>query len=155
MHNIDKTLEEYAEKYENSPWYIELKHNTQFCDKIKNKTKNLSTKHNPRKTIIASNGRYEYRQINNFMISIKGEIRKNVINTYMKCYNVPLLWRKLFTNIANNRDYITNHCNRPLHQFDSHLPEWYLNENPNDDEIRAFDKNLNTYHIVFEWFYTI
>ena len=59
---IDKTLKEYAEKHEDSPWYIELKYNTQFFDKIKNKTKNLSTKHIPRKTIIASNGRYENRQ---------------------------------------------------------------------------------------------
>ena len=65
-HIIDKTLKEYAEKYEDSPWYIELKYNTQFFDKIKNKRENLSTKHNPRKTIIASNGRFEYRQMNNF-----------------------------------------------------------------------------------------
>ena len=81
-------MKEYAEKDENSPCYIELKDDTQFFEKIKNKTKNLSTKHNPRKTIIASNRRYEYRQINNFMISIKGEIRKNVISSYMKCYNL-------------------------------------------------------------------
>ena len=38
-HIIDETLKEYAEKFEDSPWYIELKHNTQFFDKIKNKTK--------------------------------------------------------------------------------------------------------------------
>ena len=36
---IDKTLKEYAAKYENSPWYIELKDNTQFFDKIENKKK--------------------------------------------------------------------------------------------------------------------
>ena len=48
-HIIDKTLKEFAEKYEENPWYIELKYNTQFFDKNKNETKNLSTKHNPRK----------------------------------------------------------------------------------------------------------
>ena len=78
-HFIDKTLKEYAANFEEGPWYIELKYKTQFFDTIENKTKNLSTKHNSRKTFIASNGRYEYRQINNFMISIKEEIRK-------KCY---------------------------------------------------------------------
>ena len=70
-HNLDKTLKEYKEKYGESAWYVELKYNTQFFDKIKNKTKNLTTRKNPQKTIIASNGRYEYMQINYFMISIK------------------------------------------------------------------------------------
>ena len=56
---IDKTFKESAKTYGESAWYIELDYNTQFFDKIKNKTKNLSAKHNPRKTIIASNGRYE------------------------------------------------------------------------------------------------
>ena len=87
--------------------------------------------------------------MNNFMISIKGEFRKNVISIYMKCYNLPLLWRKFFMNNANNGDYIINHCNRPLHKFDRHLREWYLNENPNDNEMRVFDDNLNNYYFVF------
>ena len=40
------------------------------------------------------------------MISIQGEIKKNVINSYMKRSNLPLLWRKFFMNMANNRDYV-------------------------------------------------
>ena len=83
------------------------------------------------------------------MISMKGEFRKKVISTFMECYNLPLLWRKFFMNIANNRDYIVNHCNRPLHKFDRHLGEWYLNENPKDDEIRTFDINLKNYYFLF------
>ena len=102
---MDKILKEYAQKNENTPWYIEFKNNTQFFDKIKNKTKNLSTKHNPQKTTVASNKRYDYMQMINFMISIKGEIRKSVISSYMKCYNIPMLWRKLFLSIAKNRKY--------------------------------------------------
>ena len=90
-HIIDKATSEYMEKYEESPWFIEYNYNTQFCDKIKNKTKNLTTKHNPRKTMVASNKRYEYMQMKTFMISLKGEIRKIVMSTYMKCYNLPLL----------------------------------------------------------------
>ena len=108
-HIIDKTLKKYREKYEESTWYIELKYNTQFSDKNKNKTKNLITKRKPRKTIVASNKRYEYMQINSFRISIKREIRKNVISFYMKCFNLPLMWRKFFTNIGNNRDYVISY----------------------------------------------
>ena len=148
-HIIDKTWKEYAQKYENNPWYIEFKFNTQFFDKIKNKTKNLSAKHNPRKTIVASNKRYEYMQISNFMISMKGEIKKDVISTYMKCYNLSLFWRKIFWNIASNRNYIIRFCNRPLHRLDRLLRERYLKENPNDNEMRVFDGKLNKYYIVF------
>ena len=36
-HIIDKTMKEYTQKYEGSPWYIEYKYNIQFFDKIKNK----------------------------------------------------------------------------------------------------------------------
>ena len=120
---IDKALEECVQKYEKSPWDIEYKYNIQFLDKIKNKTKNLSTKRGPNRTINASNGRYQFIRINNFIISIKGEIKKDVISTYVKCYNMPLLWRKFSLIIANNRDYIINYCNRPLNKLDRHLRE--------------------------------
>ena len=52
-------------------------------------------------------------------------------------------------NIENNIDYILNHCNRPLHSFDRRLREWYLIENPNDNEMRVFDDNINNYYFVF------
>ena len=41
----------------------------------------------------------------------------------MKCDNFPLLWRNFFLNIANNRDYIINYCNRPFVKFDKHCRE--------------------------------
>ena len=83
------------------------------------------------------------------MISTKGEIKKDILCTYMKCDNLSLLWRKFFLNIANNRNYIINYCNRPMHKYDKLLREWYSNENPNDNEMRAFDDNLDNYYIVF------
>ena len=55
------------------------------------------------------------------MTSKEGEIKKDVIRTYMKCYNLTILWRKFFLNIANNREYITNCCKKPLKYFDRHL----------------------------------
>ena len=70
--------------------------------------------------------------INKFTITIEGDISENVIITYMKCGNIPLLWRKFFLNIANNRDYVYNFCNRPLNNFDRHCREWYFYNNPDD-----------------------
>ena len=47
---IDKTLKEYVENCEFSPWYKEYSYNLQFFDKIENKTKNLCTKRGPNRT---------------------------------------------------------------------------------------------------------
>ena len=54
----------------------------------------------------------------------------------MKCGNIPLLWRKIFLNIMNNRDYIGNYCKRPFNKFDRLCQEWYLSHNSDDNEIR-------------------
>ena len=59
------------------------------------------------------------------------------------------MWRKFFMNIANNRDYVIHHRNRPLHKFDRLLREWYLNKKPGDNEMQIFGGNLNNYYIVF------
>ena len=136
---INNTIKDYIKKYDNSFWKrIEYKYNIRFFDKIKNKMKNISSSHGPKRTIVASNGRYEYIEINVFKILIEGIIKKNVIDTYMKCYILPLLWQKIFTKVANNRDSINNYCNR-VNKIDKHLREWYKSNNPNDNEVRAID----------------
>ena len=58
----------------------------------------------------------------------------------MKCDNIPLLWRKFFLNIAHNRDYVNNYCNRPLNSFDRHCRAWYIYINPenNLDELPEY-----------------
>ena len=56
-------------------------------------------------------------------IIIEGTIRKTVINTYMNCENIPLLWRKFFLNIANNRDYVYSYCNGPFNNFQRYCRE--------------------------------
>ena len=53
----------------------------------------------------------------------------------MKSNDIPLLWRKLFLNIANNRDYVYNYCNRPFNKFHRHCREWYLYNNTTGDDI--------------------
>ena len=111
---INNTILEHNKKYgDNYYRKIEFKYDIQFFDKIKNKTKNITTK-NIKKLIIASQGRYELIKTNKLSILIEGRIYKNVINTYMKCDNIPFLWRKFFLNIANNRDYVNKYCKRPF-----------------------------------------
>ena len=84
---------------------------------------------------MASNGRYEYIEINKLIILIEGDIEKNVRSTYMKSDNIPFLWRKFFLKIANDRDYIFIYCNILFNKFDKHCREWYLSHN-NDDNLK-------------------
>ena len=86
--------------------------------------------------------------MNKFIILIEGNIKKNVISTCMKSGNIPLLWKKIFLNIANNGDYIIKYCNRPFKKFDRLCREWYLTHNSDDNEIRVFDDNLNNNYMV-------
>ena len=143
---INNTIKDYIEEYDNSYWKrMKYEYDFQFFDKIKNKTKTITNSQGVNKTIAASNGRYKYIEINKFIILIEGDIKKNVIRTYMKCYNNPFLWRKFFLNIVNNRGYIINYCNRPFNKFDKHCREWYLCYNSKDIEIRMLDDN---FHII-------
>ena len=106
---------DYIEKYDNCYWRrLDYKYDIRFFDKIKNKTKNITTRHGPSSTIIASNGRFEYIEMNNFIIFLEGDIKKIVIRTHMKCNKIPLLWRKFFLNIVNNRDHIINYCSNMI-----------------------------------------
>ena len=61
----------------------------------------------------------------------------------MKCNYIPLLWKKIFLNFANNRDYIFIYRNRPPNKFHKLCREWYLNQNSDDNETRALDDDLN------------
>ena len=60
----------------------------------------------------------------------------------MKCDNIPLLWRKIFLNIPNNRDHIINYCKRPFNTFHKHCREWYLSHNSGDNEIQMLDEMM-------------
>ena len=139
--NIKKnTIKDYIKKYGNSYWKrLDYKYNIRFFDKTKKNMENITTRHGPNRTKVASNGRYEYVEMNNFIILIEGNIKKKVISTYMKCGKISLLWGKIFLKIAYNRDYIINYCNRPFNNFDKLCPEWYLSHNSDDNEIRALD----------------
>ena len=118
--NFYKNLKNYIKKYGNSYWKrLDYKNSLRFFDKIKIKTKYISTNHGPNRTIVASNDRYEYIETKKIVNLIGGDIRKNVISAY-----IPLLWRKFFLNIANNRDDIIKYRRRPFIKFDRLCREW-------------------------------
>ena len=60
---------------------VKINFNVEFFGKINNKTKNFTTK-NIKKSIIASQIRYELDKINNLSIIIEGKICKNVKHLY-------------------------------------------------------------------------
>ena len=84
---IDNTILEHNKKYGDVFCRnINVKYNIKFSDKIQNKTKYITTTCRIKKTIIASQERYEYIKVNKLINSIEGE---NVINIYMKLKNIP------------------------------------------------------------------
>ena len=129
---------------------MEFVYKIQFFDKIKKKPKKITIKQDVKRTITASNGVYEYIEIQKFSILLEGDIKKIVINTYMKCGNIPMLWRKFYLKIANNRDHIINYSNRPFNNFDRLCREWYLSHNSDDNEKRVLVVNLkNDYMLMW------
>ena len=61
----------------------------------------------------------------------------------MKCGNNPRLGIIFLSKIANNRDYVYKFCNRPAKKFDRYCCEWYLYNNPDADDIRMLNDELN------------
>ena len=51
-------------------------------------------------------------------IRIKGRIHKNVVNAYLKCYNIPILWKKHYSKIVHDRYYKHNLQCRESHFHD-------------------------------------
>ena len=44
-------------------------------------------------------------------IRIQGRIHKNVVNAYLKCDGIPILWKKHYLKMAQNGGYKYNkHC---------------------------------------------
>ena len=134
---------------------MDIKYDIRFFVKIKTKTKNNTTRRGPKRSIVASSERYEYMEVISFIILIGGDVKKNVISTYMKCGRIPLLWRKFFLNVANDRDHLIKYCNRPFNKFDRHCREWYLSHNSDDNEIRVLDDNLNNKYMLMLYFWCV
>ena len=108
---IETTAEKHNEKYGYYDSYkTTVKGNIEFFDQTNLKTKNIAVKsfnlmQRGKKTIIASKERYRYNKINISTIVLESELKKHVINTFLKM-QIPIMWRKFFKDIAENRDNI-------------------------------------------------
>ena len=47
----------------------------------------------------------KFNRIIQLKIIIEGKIYKNLTDIYLRCENIPILWRKIFVRIANERDH--------------------------------------------------
>ena len=154
----ERVMREHNNKYGYISWYeVYEKTRIEFFDKLKNNTKNVWVEgkrvtYCAGKRELASKGRYKMNKINKLIITLVGEIQKNVINTYMKL-RIPMFWIHLFKNIANNREYVYNYCNRPPNKFDRYCRECYLynlvknntDGDEHEDDIQTLDDGMNNY----------
>ena len=100
---IKNTQREHKQKYGDILCRkIEVKCNVKLLDETKNKTKKIMIMNyrGVRKTIVASNGVYEFVKVGTLSFLIGGTIYKNI---YTKCNNIPILWKKFFFNIVNSK----------------------------------------------------
>ena len=145
---IKNTQLEHDKKYgDNYCRKIGVRCNINFFDKIENKTKNFTIKHyhvhyGINKTVIASRGKHGLVKPNKLIILIEGNIYKNVINTYLKC-KIPILWRKFFLKIANNKDYVYYFCNNRYNSFHQHCREWYFYILMKNNNEMVYDNNYD------------
>ena len=105
-----------------------MKNKIEFIDLINNKTKNINLigrnlMYKAHRTIVASKGRYKIIKRNKLSIIIESVIEKHVINTYLKM-PIPIMWKKISEKIAENRNYLYNHCNNRFYKFNRYCVLW-------------------------------
>ena len=81
------------------------------------------------KLAIARGNGYLFTQINNFKIKIQSNLSNINIHYHLKL-GLPPLYRKFFTKLVQNRDYVQTHCNDPRNPFDFACRQWYSYNNP-------------------------
>ena len=85
-----------------------MKGKIKFIDQTKNINVNsYKLAQRGKNTIIASKGVYIFPKINRTNVILESELKKHVINTFLKI-QIPIMWRNFFKNIAENRDYRYN-----------------------------------------------
>jgi len=107
---VENTPLEYERKYGfNCNRVVRVEFSAKFLDKSINETKtipfesyNIIGKVN--KVMQTTKGRYKFIRILQLKIIIQGKIYKNLTDIYLRCENIPILWRKIFVRIANERD---------------------------------------------------
>ena len=110
-HNIvEKTLLqnifEYGDNYDRE---VEPKCVAEFLDKIKNEIKiEILKRYNVieelNKIMQSSKGMCKLFRIVQSKIIKEGKIYENLTDFYLRCENIPILWKNFFVRIANKRD---------------------------------------------------
>ena len=76
-----------------------VKCNVEFFDKIENKTKKIMIEHENitgkvNKMKQSSKGMIKFIRALELTNRMKGRNHKNIVNSYLKCDNVPIIWKK-------------------------------------------------------------
>ena len=107
---VENTLLEYERKYGfNFNRIVRVEFSAKFLDKSTNETKIIPFEFSKiigkvNKIMQSSKGIFKFIRIVQLKIIIEGKIYKNLTDIYLRCENIPILWRKIFVRIANKRD---------------------------------------------------
>ena len=100
---------------------VDVKCNIKVFHKIKKKTKifmieceNVVGKVN--EIMQSSKGMTKFIRALELTIRIQGKFRKNIVNVFLKCDGIPILWKKHYSKIVHDRYYKHN-----LHRRESHF----------------------------------
>ena len=114
INNITKNTQLKYEQKDGYNYYrkVDVKCNVIFYDKIK-KTKNIIIERENifgevNKIMQSSKRVYKFIRALDLIIIIPGIIYENVENMYLRCDNIPILWKKFFLKIANDREFVSN-----------------------------------------------
>ena len=78
--------------------------------------------HKAHKTIVASKRNMKKIKTIRMSVVLENANENHVTNTYLKM-QIPMMWRKFFKNIAENRYYVYKCCNNPSNNFHRHCFE--------------------------------
>ena len=107
---VKNTLLEYEKKYGfNWNRVVKVEFVTKFLDKSTNETKIIPFESSKiigkvYKIMQSSKGICKFIKIIQLKIIIDGKVYKNLTDIYLRCDNIPTLWKKFFVRIANERD---------------------------------------------------
>ena len=125
---IENTLEEYERKYGfNFNKVINVNCIADFLDKIKNEVKVLTIDRYKiigelSKIVQSSKGMITRFRVIQVKIMLEGKIKKNIMDIYFKSGCIPILWKKFYTKIINDKKdkaqgFIQNCCGKHYCHF--------------------------------------
>ena len=120
---VENTVQEYEETYGyNYRRVVEVICFAEFLDKTKNETKNIIINSynivgELYKIKQSSKGMIKLIKVIRVKIIIKGRLNNNMMDIYFKSGIMPILWRKSYVKVVNDR---RNLYNRPQNYCEKH-----------------------------------